>query len=143
MTLRGEAVFHLALSLTSEDADFFVKVIDVTPRGEQLMIRSEMVRGKYRLVRYGDIATYNPVAFSTSDVNEFDITLLPFNHTFKRGHRLMVQIQSSAFPLFDRNPQVMTDIYHCRPEDFVVSNITLHHDISNSCYVLLPVVNKP
>ena len=137
-TFRGNAQVHLSVSLTTEDADFFVKIIDVSPRGEQLMIRSEMMRGKYRKMQYGKPETYQPTPFSITEINDFEISLLPFNHTFKRGHRLMVQIQSSAFPLFDRNPQIFTDIYNCSPDDFVKSTITLHHSANHACYILLP-----
>ena len=153
-TLRGEAIIHLSVSLTTEDADFFVKIIDVTPDGKQLMVRSEMLRGKYRqpsalsgyatvpgcgipkteaMLGYG-----SAIPFSTTEPNEFDIELLPFNHCFKRGHRIMIQIQNSAFPLFDRNPQTFTDIYHCDESAFVKSTITLHHNAGHACYVLLP-----
>ncbi len=143
MTLRGDAIVHLSVSLTTEDADFFVKIIDVTPKGEQLMVRSEMVRGKYRHyavqrnMSAGNTASVQP--FSTTEPNDFDIRLLPLCHTFKRGHRLMVQIQSSAFPLFDRNPQSLVNIYQCTEADFQKSTITLNHNQTNACYVLLPV----
>lgn len=141
ITMRGTAKVHLAVRLTTEDADFFVKIVDVTPSGEQLMVRSEMVRGKYRNT-FSDLAVGSicpvPQPFSTTDVNEFDIDLLPFNHTIKRGHRLMVQIQSSAFPLFDRNPQSFVNIYTCDKYAFKKSSIMLLHNADHACYVLLP-----
>ena len=132
-TLRGEAIAHLAIKINTEDADFFVKIIDVSPKGEQLMVRSEMLRARYR---NGNTAI--PIPLDTTQINEFDIRLLPFNHTFKRGHRLMVQIQSSAFPLFDRNPQSFVDIYTCQPSDFKTSTIALQHTEKHNCYILLP-----
>jgi len=131
MTMRGKAIMHLSVSLTTEDADFFVKIIDVLPDGRQLMVRSEMMRGKYRNVA--------PQPFSLSEPNDFDIVLLPLSHTFRRGHRIMIQIQSSAFPLFDRNPQSFVDIYQCDEAAFQSSTITLHHNSQDACYVLLPM----
>ena len=63
-------------------------------------------------------------------------------HTFKKGHRLMVQIQSTWFPLADRNPQQFIDIYHCTDKDFVKSYIKLYHNATNASIIILPVLKK-
>jgi hypothetical protein len=63
-------------------------------------------------------------------------------HTFEKGHRLMIQIQSSWFPLADRNPQQFLDIYHCDEKDFVKSTIRVYHDVKNASTIILPVLKK-
>jgi hypothetical protein len=66
--------------------------------------------------------------------------LPPIAHQFKKGHRIMVQIQSSWFPLVDRNPQKYVNIYNCAEKDFIKSNIRVYHDAVNSSSVVLPVL---
>jgi predicted acyl esterase len=63
-------------------------------------------------------------------------------HTFKKGHKLMVQVQSSWFPVFDRNPQKFTDIYSCDDKDFVSCDIKLYHEASAASTIILPVLKE-
>jgi predicted acyl esterase len=80
--------------------------------GYQMLVRGDIFRGKYR-----NSFTY-PEPFTPSEVTRVKFTLPDVYHTFKRGHKIMVQIQSSWFPLFDRNPQTFTNIYLCGEEAF-------------------------
>src|SRR4029077_18506695 len=104
------------------DADWIVKLIDVFPdedaaepgmSGYELMISGNILRGRYRQSRSDPqpIAPNRPLAY--------DIPMPQVNHTFKRGHRLMVQIQSSWFPLYDRNPQTyVSSLMEAKPADY-------------------------
>ncbi|MFZ1372096.1 MAG: CocE/NonD family hydrolase C-terminal non-catalytic domain-containing protein, partial [Ferruginibacter sp.] len=69
-------------------------------------------------------------------------TLPDVAHTFKKGHKLMIQIQSSWFPLADRNPQKFVDIYHCNDSDFQKATIKIHHDAVNASKIVLPVLKQ-
>jgi predicted acyl esterase len=73
-------------------------------------------------------------------VERVKFTLPDVAHTFKKGHKLMVQIQSSWFPLVDRNPQKFVDIYHANESDFQKSTIRIHHDGANASNIILPVI---
>lgn len=127
VTLAGPVEVTLWVSTSGTDSDFIVKLIDVfpddhpnnSPRGSdiqmggyQMMVRGEPMRAKYRnsWTNPSPMVPYQPtlVRFTMPDVL----------HTFKRGHRIMVHVQSSWFPLVDRNPQTFTDIYSCGEEAF-------------------------
>ncbi|MCF8239768.1 MAG: CocE/NonD family hydrolase [Melioribacteraceae bacterium] len=126
-TIAGPITADLFVSTTGTDADWVVKVIDVFPYdaenpdpnpakvemgGYQLMVRYEIFRGKFR-------NTYDkPEPFVPNQVTNVNFILPDIMHTFKKGHRIMVQVQSSMFPLFDRNPQTFCDIYTAGEEDF-------------------------
>ena len=127
MTLAGavRAVLHAAISTT--DADFVVKLIDVWPDasehpGYRMLVRGDILRGRYRR------SFSAPEPFVPGKTEEIAFTLPDIAHTFRRGHRIMVQVQSSWFPLADRNPQRMIDIYHCSADDFIPCRIRIHHD---------------
>ena len=85
--------------------------------GYQMLVRAEIFRGRYRN------SYENPSAFTPGKVEEVKFELPSIAHTFKKGHRLMIQVQSSWFPLVDRNPQQFIDIYHCSEKDFIKSDI--------------------
>jgi len=127
MSLAGPVEVELYVSTTGTDADWVVKLIDVFPDdapqrglnqndievgGYQMLVRGDIFRGKYRN------SFEFPEAFEPSEVTRVKFVLPDVNHTFKKGHKLMVQIQSSWFPLFDRNPQTFTNIYQCGEEAF-------------------------
>lgn len=127
LTLAGPITADLFVSTTGTDADFVVKVIDVYPDdapnnspagaqvkmgGFQMLVRGEIMRGKFRQ------SFSAPVAFTPNKPAEVKFALQDVHHTFKAGHRLMVQVQSAWFPLVDRNPQKFVDIYSAKPEDF-------------------------
>ncbi len=138
LTLSGPIVADLYVSTTGTDADFVVKVIDVFPddypeieaaedkymdvpmSGYQMMVRGEVIRGKYRN------SYENPESFKSGEVTQVKFTLPDITHTFKQGHKMMIQIQSSWFPLVDRNPQQFLNIYEAKGEDFIKATHQIH-----------------
>jgi len=127
ITLAGPLEVELFVSTTGTDADWVVKLIDVYPDdagqnglnqreievgGYQMLVRGDIFRGKYRN------SFEHPEPFTPSEVSKVKFVLPDVNHTFQKGHKMMVQIQSSWFPLFDRNPQTFTNIYLCGEEAF-------------------------
>jgi len=124
MTLAGPITADLFVSTTGTDADFIVKLIDVFPDnapntpqnakigGFQMLTRAEVMRGKFRR------SLSKPEPFQPGKPDEVKFTLNDVHHTFKAGHKIMVQVQSSWFPLVDRNPQKFVDIYHATEADF-------------------------
>ena len=157
ITLAGPVVADLLVDLSGTDADFVVKLIDVLPDnagyndidiyeddaekdpfttypmgGYQMLVRAEIMRGRYRN------SYSNPEPFTPGKPTQVKYTLPDVAHTFKKGHRIMVQVQSSWFPLVDRNPQQFIDIYHAKDDDFVTETIHVYH---NQSKVILPVIN--
>jgi uncharacterized protein len=127
ITVAGPVTANLNVSTTGTDADFVVKLIDVYPdntpdnepdpenvrmEGFQQLARGELFRGKYRN------SYSNPEPFIPGQVTKIEYRLPDIFHTFRKGHRIMVQVQSTWFPLVDRNPQRFVDIYHAKPGDF-------------------------
>lgn len=127
LTLTGPVEVELYVSTTGTDADWVVKLIDVFPDdadqrglsrneikvgGYQMLVRGDIFRGKYRN------SFANPEPFMPAKVTKVKFVLPDVNHTFKKGHKIMVQVQSSWFPLFDRNPQTFTNIYLCGEDAF-------------------------
>jgi len=144
VTLAGPLVADLMVSLSSTDADFIVKLIDVFPdnfkytdndkylmNGYQMLVRGEVMRGRFRN------SFEKPEAFIPGKASEVKYTLPDIAHTFKKGHRIMVQVQSTWFPLVDRNPQQFIDIYHAKDSDFKKATIRVYN---NQSKILLPVV---
>ena len=137
VTLTGKITADLFVSTTSSDADFVVKVIDVLPGNEtnqagtlkdinmagyQRLVRAEIMRGKFR-------NNYeNPEPFVPGKISEVKINLNDVCHTFKKGHKIMVQVQSSWFPLADRNPQKFMRIPDADEKDFQKATIRIYHD---------------
>ncbi|HEY0612038.1 MAG TPA: CocE/NonD family hydrolase [Chitinophaga sp.] len=157
VTLAGPVVADLVVSISGTDADFIVKVIDVFPDdfkyeenapsehrrvpsstypmgGYQMLVRGEVMRGKFRN------SLEKPEPFEPNKPTEVKFTLPDVAHTFQKGHKIMIQVQSSWFPLVDRNPQVFTDIYHCDDKDFQKATIRVYHDAEHASKVELPVV---
>ena len=99
VTVTGDLQADLFASTTGTDADFVVKLIDVAPDGQQTMIVDEIFRGRYRT------GFDNPQPIPAGQVEEYKWSLHGADHTFLKGHRMMVEVQSSWFPLYDRNPQ--------------------------------------
>ena len=153
LTLAGAIQAKLWVSTTGTDADWVVKVIDVYPDGPpsepspgthrrppnpmggyQQLVRGEVMRGKFR-DSFEHPAPFIPntptlVAWSLNDVC----------HTFLKGHRVMVQVQSSWFPLMDRNPQVFTDIYHASEDDFRNAEERVLYGPDHPSRLVLPVL---
>lgn len=151
LTLTGEIVADLMVSMTGSDADFIVKVIDVWPAGSsvpavkegekavdmsgyQQMVRAEVLRGKFRN------SFSKPEPFAKGKIEQVTVKLNEVAHTFKKGHRVMVQIQSSWFPLVDRNPQKFMNIFEASESDFQKSQISIHHNADNPSRITLPVL---
>ncbi|HZP47436.1 MAG TPA: CocE/NonD family hydrolase [Vicinamibacterales bacterium] len=142
--ISGAPVAHLAASTTGTDADWVVKLIDVYPDevagqpqmgGYQLMVAADILRGRYR----EGFADAKPIAPNTP--LPFVFGLPNANHVFLPGHRLMVQVQSSWFPLYDRNPQTFVrNIFFARPEDFQKATERVYHAPNQASYVELPIV---
>ncbi len=129
MTVVGKINSHLRVSTSQSDADWIVKLIDVYPEdhpplegsgqnvnfgGFQQMVRSEVIRGRFRN------SFEQPEPFKPNEITTVSLTLQDVSHTFKPGHRIMVQVQSTWFPLIDRNPQKYVDnIFKATLEDYV------------------------
>jgi predicted acyl esterase len=97
--------------------------------GFQMLVRAEVMRGKFRN------SLSKPEPFSPGKPEEVKIALNDVNHTFKAGHKIMVQVQSSWFPLVDRNPQKFVDIYHAAEADFQKATHRLYHSARMSSHL--------
>lgn len=163
LRIAGRIGVDLSVSITGTDADFIVKVIDVFPddfeysqavidtmkahndtrelaqmkslKGYQFPVRMDVFRGKYRN------SFSNPEPFVPQEITPVDFELNEVTHTFLPGHRISVQIQSTWFPLVDRNPQIFTNIYTCDEEDFVPCIVNIYHQQNASSRIVLPVWN--
>lgn len=127
ITFAGTATADLYVSTSGTDADWVVKLIDVFPADSaysdtvvyseyQMLVRANILRGKFRE------SLENPEPFTPGEITNIKFDLMDINHTFKKGHKIMIQIQSSWFPLFDRNPQKFVDIYNAGEDDFQKAN---------------------
>lgn len=151
LTVAGPVVADLVTSISTTDADFVVKIIDVFPDtfryennflsarpgnqaypmgGYQMLVRGEIMRGRYRN------SFEKPEAFKPNERTNVKFTLPDIAHTFKKGHKLMIQVQSSWFPLADRNPQKFVNIYTCDDSDFQKATIRIYDDSK----IILPVL---
>ena len=153
LTLAGPVMANILTSISTTDADFVVKLIDVFPDdfvyktgskgnnenysmgGYQMLVRGEIMRGKYRN------SFSLPAAFVPSQRTMVKFELPDVAHTFKKGHRLMIQVQSSWFPLADRNPQQFLNIYKADESDFIKSTIKIYNG-SAGTYFTLPVLKN-
>jgi hypothetical protein len=113
VTIAGPISPDLYVSTTATDSDFDVKLIDVSPDGYQQLVRGEPFRGKFRH------SFERPEPFKPGAVEEIRFTMPDIYHCFRQGHRMMVEVQSSWFPLTDRNPQTFVEIPEAKPEQFV------------------------
>ena len=147
LTIAGEVVAHLFASTTGSDADWVVKLIDVYPEhnpenwelaGFQLMVSNEVFRGRYRS------SFEKPEPITPGAVLEYSFSLHTQNHAFRKGHRLMVQVQSTWFPLIDRNPQTFVpSLFEAKPGDFRAATHQIHRSPSHPSRVTIPVVVRP
>jgi hypothetical protein len=156
LTLAGPVTADLKVQLSSSDADFVVKLIDVFPiafkydekecckgvkteaemGGYQMLVRGEIFRGRYRQ------SFEHPAAFTPGQTETVKFDLPDVAHTFKKGHTLMIQVQSSWFPLFDRNPQQFVNIYKCPDTDFKVAEIKVLQQADAASCIYLPILKK-
>ncbi len=146
LTLAGPVIADLMVAISSTDADFVVKIVDVFPDdfdyasgsnylmgGYQMLVRGEIMRGKYR------DSFEKPSPFVPNKPTKVKFALPDVAHVFKKGHRLMVQIQSTWFPIADRNPQKFMNIYEAKNEDFKKANIKIFHNAST---ISLPILKN-
>ena len=142
--VSGAPFAEIFAKTTGTDGDFIVKVIDVLPTenatdpkmgGYQLAISQDIFRGRYR------DSFAKPSAIPAGKVQRYRFRLPIVNHVFQPGHRIMVQVQSSQFPLYDRNPQTYVEnIFLARPSDYRKATVTLERGGAQASAVLLPVV---
>jgi hypothetical protein len=162
VTIAGPVSPRLFVSTSGTDSDFDVKLIDVyptdypEPKGAadagdrrsrtdvgppnftsgdyQQLVRGEPFRGKFRH------SFENPEPFTPGKVEAVDFTMPDINHTFRRGHRIMIQVQSSWFPLTDRNPQTFVNIPDAKPSDFVNATERVYHTEGKASGVVVQVM---
>jgi hypothetical protein len=142
--ISGQPVVNLIASTSGTDADWVVKVIDVYPDevagqpmmgGYQLMIAADIFRGRFRE------SFESPKAIAAGEPLTYRFALPTANHVFLPGHRMMVQVQSSWFPLYDRNPQTfVSNIFFARPEDYRKATHRVYHSTDRASFVELPLV---
>jgi uncharacterized protein len=145
LRVAGQPLAHLSASTSGTDSDWVVKVIDVWPDevpdhpklgGYQQMLSADILRGRYR----EDPA--NPRAIQPDKVFAYTVRLPNVSHTFLPGHRIMVQIQSTWFPLYDRNPQkYVPNIMLAKPEDYTKATQRIWHVPGSASSIDFPVVN--
>ena len=143
ITVSGDPVAHLFAATTGSDSDWVIKLIDVYPedtrvdpnlRGFQLMVAGEVFRARYRN------SFEKPEPLVPGQVTGYEIKLRDRNHTFKAGHRIMVQIQSSLFPVIDRNPQrYVPSIYEAVQADFQPATQSVFRSARYPSHLSLPV----
>lgn len=150
LVLAGPLTAHLKVSTSETAADWIVKLIDVYPKdapdnkwtreGQKManyhqMVRSEVIRGRFRN------SYEHPEPFTPNQVEEIELDLQDVLHCFQKGHKLMIQVQSTWFPLIDRNPQRYVDnIFEAKPEDFVKATHRLYHSQEQQSFIELPIL---
>jgi putative CocE/NonD family hydrolase len=144
VTVTGRLKADIFISSTGTDADLIVKLIDVLPGNEskavsdsgmQRLVRAEVFRCKFRN------SYEKPEPLVPNQATEIAFSLNEIAHTFKKGHRIMIQVQSSWFPLVDRNPQKFLSIPDCTEADFQKATIRLYHDSVHPSALVLPVID--
>ncbi len=135
LTVTGDVVADLFAATTGTDGDWVVKLIDVYPDNSyQLMVAEEILRGRYR-----DSFT-DPKPVKPSEVNEYKWSLHGVDHTFLKGHRLMVEVQSSWFPLYDRNPQTFVPNIMAAPAAaYQAETVTIFDSPKYPSHLALPI----
>jgi len=144
--ISGEPLVNLTASTSGTDSDWVVKLIDVYPDevagdpsmgGYQLMVAADIFRGRYR------DSLETPKAIAAGEPLLYKFALPTANHVFLRGHRIMVQVQSSWFPLYDRNPQTFVpNIFWAKPADYKKATQRIYHSSAHASFIDLPVVNS-
>ena len=146
VVVEGEVIAHLLASTSGSDSDWIVKLIDVYPEdtaergprnqsmaGYQLMVAGEVMRGRYLQ------SLEKPAPLTPGQVYEFPVGLHWVDHCFKKGHRIMVQVQSTWFPVIDRNPQKFVDnIFKAQDADYQEARQKVYRSPGKASYVALP-----
>ncbi|HYU07745.1 MAG TPA: CocE/NonD family hydrolase [Gemmatimonadales bacterium] len=143
VVIRGDIAAHLFASTTGSDADWIVKLIDVFPEdysspnmtgGYQLMVANDVLRGRFRT------GFDRPVPIPPNRVLEYVVDLHSQDYRFLKGHRIMVQVQSTWFPIIDRNPQTFVpNIFTAKASDFRAATHRIYRSAARASYVELPV----
>jgi putative CocE/NonD family hydrolase len=143
LTITGEVIADIFASTTGTDNDLVVKLIDEYPdddadpemRGYQLLTNAEIFRGRY-------LAGYDhPTALAPGSIHEYKFSLHDVDHVFKAGHTVMVEIQSTWFPLYDRNPQTFVpNIMKAKPADYKAATITIYSGPGHDSAIEVPVM---
>ncbi|MFN0109998.1 MAG: CocE/NonD family hydrolase [Blastocatellia bacterium] len=146
MTISGNVVGHLFASTTGSDADWIVKLIDVYPEtypkdvkmgGYQLMVANEVFRGRFHK------SFEKPVALVPNTVNQFTVDMRHCNHRFQKGHKIMVQVQSTWFPIIDRNPQkFVPNIFKATDADYIKATHRIHRSKQFASHLSVPVMTR-
>lgn len=149
LTLAGPITADLKVSMTGTDADFIVKIIDVYPdtssatsplsdkvimKGYEMLIRGEVLRGRFRE------GFDKEKAFTPDEITNVKLTLPDVAHTVKKGHKLMIQIQHTWFPLVDRNPNQMIDVFQAKEEDYIKNTHKLYFDKNNPSSITFEIL---
>jgi len=152
LTIAGPIDVSLNVATTGTDGDWVVKLIDVYPGNApdpkpnptnvrmghfQMLLAGDILRAKFR----NSMSAPEPMA--PNQPTPLTFTLGDKYHTFLKGHRVMVQIQSSWFPMFDRNPQTFVDIYHAKPSDYQKATQTIFRSTARPSFLTLPVLVSP
>src|SRR6267142_135042 len=145
--ISGQPIANLVASTSGTDSDWVVKVIDVYPDevamqpgmgGYQLMVSADIFRGRYRE------SFETPKAITANEPLVYRFALPTANHVFLSGHRIMVQVQSSWFPLYDRNPQTFVpNIFWAKPGDYRKATQRIYHAPGQATFIELPIVSAP
>jgi putative CocE/NonD family hydrolase len=143
LTITGEVIADIFAATTGTDSDLVVKLIDEYPaddanptmRGYQLLTNAEIFRGRY-------LAGYeHPTALAPGSIQEYKFSLHDVDHVFKAGHTVMVEIQSTWFPLYDRNPQTFVpNIMKAKPTDYKAATITIYSGPGHDSAIEVPVM---
>jgi putative CocE/NonD family hydrolase len=146
VVIAGAIAAHLFASTTGSDADWIVKLIDVYPdrnepdttlNGYQLMVSNDVLRGRFRK------SFEHPQAITPNRVDEYVVDLHTQNYRFRQGHRIQVQVQSTWFPLIDRNPQTFVpNIFEANDSDFRRATQRIFRSRAAASYVELPVMER-
>ena len=152
VTISGPIIASIYVSTSGTDADWVVKLIDVYPgdapdiepnprrvkMGDyQMLLAGEVMRGKYRN------SFEKPESFVPGQVTKIEFSLRDKCHCFLKGHRIMVQVQSTWFPVIDRNPQKFLNIYHAKEADFQKAEMKVYRSIKYPSHLKLKVMKNP
>ena len=143
VTVTGKVAAHLVASTSGTDSDWVVKIIDVLPEdfpqdpqmsGYQWMIANDVFRGRFRK------SFERPEPLRPNQPEEYTIDLHSVNHTFRKGHRIMIHVQSTWFPLIDRNPQKFVEnIFAAKDSDYRLATQCVYHSPGLASYIEMPI----
>ena len=146
LTIGGDISVRLEAATSGSDADWIVKLIDVYPEsgmaeaqmnGYQLMVANDVLRGRYHQ------GFEHPTPIVPNEITTFTVDLHTQSYTFRKGHRVMVQVQSTWFPLIDRNPQTFVpNIFEAMETDFRTAEHRVYRSPANASHIVLPVIRE-